>query len=85
MKKVFTIKILRTENVSILKKLIKDEKSPIFDHIPNDSLVLWKSSIPFSRNLKEDVEALNLGDDNSLLPVEILSHLCLGKKLYILL
>ena len=57
---VFTVEVDKTKNVSILKKLIKEEKSPIFNHIPANSLVLWKSSIPFNRNLKEDVETLDL-------------------------
>ena len=60
-----------------------NEISPIFNHIPVNSLVLWKSSIPFNRNLKEDVEALNLVDDNSLPPFEILSNVfpsVLGKE-----
>ena len=80
--KVFTVEIEETKNVSILKKLIK-EKSPIFNHIPADLLVLWKSSIPFNEDLKEDVEKLNLVDDKLLLPVQILSNVfpyVLGKE-----
>jgi hypothetical protein len=42
---VFTIKMPSTETVSILKKEIKKEKEPAFDHVPADTLVLWKVSI----------------------------------------
>ena len=80
---VFTVEVEKTKNVSILKDRIKEKKSPIFDHIPSDSLVLWRSSIPFNRNLKEDVGTLNLVNDNSLPPVEILSNVfptVLGKE-----
>jgi hypothetical protein len=40
--RVFTVKIANTENVSALKKLIKVEKKPAFDHVPADTLDLWK-------------------------------------------
>ena len=66
---VFTVKIPKTDNVSTLKKLIKDEKKPIFDHIPADSLVLWKDSVPIDEldklKLKPDGEALSPVDELS--------------------
>ena len=80
---MFTVKIPKTDNVSTLKKLIKEEKARHFNHVDADSLVLWKSSIPFNRNLNEDVETLKLVNDNALLPVEILSNVfpsVLGNK-----
>ena len=41
---VFPVKIARDETVGALKKAIKEEKKPLFDHIPADSLELWKVS-----------------------------------------
>jgi hypothetical protein len=41
---VFTVKIPKTDNVSTLKDAIKEKKKPLFDHIPADSLELWKVS-----------------------------------------
>jgi len=43
--RVFSVKILRTNTVDELKKLIKTEKSPEFDDIVADSLMLWKVDI----------------------------------------
>jgi hypothetical protein len=40
---VFTIEIGGTKNVSTLKKAIKNEKKPAFDHVRADALVLWKA------------------------------------------
>src|ERR1700692_556695 len=74
-KHTFEVKIGEEETVAALKKAIKEEKSPDFDHIPAGSLVLWNAPVRFNRNLKEKVEALNLVDDDSLEPPEILSDL----------
>jgi Crinkler effector protein N-terminal domain len=38
---IFPVKIAGTESVGALKKAIKDEKKPAFDHVPADTLVLW--------------------------------------------
>jgi hypothetical protein len=43
---VFTVKILKTENVSILKDLIKEEQSPRLNHIVASELTVWKVSLP---------------------------------------
>ena len=43
---IFTIKILKTENVSILKRLIKEEQSPRLNHIVASELTVWKVSLP---------------------------------------
>ena len=43
---VFTVKILKTENVSILKRLIKEEQSPRLNHIVASELTAWKVSLP---------------------------------------
>ena len=49
LKKVFTVKIDKTENVSILKKLIKEENAPHLDHLAPSELNLWM----FDRHLNE--------------------------------
>jgi Crinkler effector protein N-terminal domain len=71
----FPVKIARTESVGTLKKSIKTEKSPVFDHIPADQLHLWKVSIPFGRNIQETIHELGLTDEGSLLPVDELSEI----------
>ena len=40
--RVFPVKIQTTESVGALRKAIKEEKKPEFDHVPADSLKLWK-------------------------------------------
>jgi hypothetical protein len=74
-KHTFKVKIGNEESVTALKKAIKEEKRPDFDHIIADSLTLWKVPVSFNKNLKESVEALNLVDDNLLQPPEIISEL----------
>ena len=39
--KMFTVEVEKTKNVSILKKLIKEEKAPHFDHIAASDLDIW--------------------------------------------
>jgi len=44
--RMFTVKILKTENVSILKKSIKEEKAPHLNHIDASDLDLWQVNFP---------------------------------------
>jgi hypothetical protein len=44
--KVFTVKISEFENVSILKKMIKEEKARHLAHLDASDLILWKVSLP---------------------------------------
>jgi hypothetical protein len=60
------------ESIADLKKAIKEEKRPNFDHIPADSLVLWKVSLPCDQNLKWDVGDLHLVNDE--LPQSPVAH-----------
>jgi Crinkler effector protein N-terminal domain len=69
---VFEIKIGMEESVATLKEAIKEETSKTFRDVDAKSLVLWKASVLFDRNLKEIVEALNPVDDDALQPLEIL-------------
>jgi hypothetical protein len=43
---VFTVKILKTEKVSILKDLIKEKQSPRLNHVVASELTVWKVSLP---------------------------------------
>ena len=44
--RIFTVQVLGTDNVSILKKAIKEEKCPLFNHVTADTLDLWNVSVP---------------------------------------
>ena len=39
--RTFTVKIEKTENLNILKRLIKEEKAPTLNHIAASDLDLW--------------------------------------------
>ena len=71
----FEVNIDEEGTVSDLKDAIKEEFRPEFDDIPASSLSLWKASVHCNLDLKKRVEALNLVDDDSLLPGEILSDI----------
>jgi hypothetical protein len=43
---MFTVKVPKTDNVSILKKLLKEEKAPHLNHVAASDLDLWKVSFP---------------------------------------
>ena len=51
---VFTVKILKTENVSILKDLIKEKQSPRLNHVVASELTVWKVSLPVDTELTVD-------------------------------
>lgn len=68
---MFTIEIANTKNVSALKDAIKEKRQPAFDHIPADTLVLWKVSCPVDDGLGENLR--NLAGENPLLPLDKLS------------
>ena len=39
--RMFTVEVEKTKNVSILKKLIKEENAPHFNHVTASNLDLW--------------------------------------------
>ena len=43
---MFTVKIPKTDNVSILKDFIKDKKASHLNHVAASDLELWKISFP---------------------------------------
>ena len=69
---IFPVAIAPTKTVGALKKAIKIEKMPAFDHVPADTLILWKVSIPVDDSLGDNLR--NLVDEQSLSPVEALSE-----------
>jgi hypothetical protein len=72
---IFPIEIAERKTVGALRKAIKDEKRPAFDHVPADTLLLWKVSILVNRNPTENLSKLDFVDENSLLPVKKLSKI----------
>jgi hypothetical protein len=64
-----TVKIPKTENVSILKKMIKEEKAPHFNHIAASDLILTQAPQP--------KETLNTVDRTPLDPLLPLAQLFL--------
>lgn len=73
-KNVFLVKIEDGDTVDGLRKAIKTEKSPSFNDIDASSLLLWKVSLPYSQNIKEDVERHLVGK-KPLDPVDDISDL----------
>ena len=71
----FKIDIDKSKTVSDLRKAVKEETKPKFDDIPANSLVLWKVSVPITKNLKNEVEALKLVDDDKLQSTDGLSDI----------
>jgi hypothetical protein len=45
-RQVFTVRISKTDNVSVLKKKIKEEKAPHLDDLAASDLILWKVRLP---------------------------------------
>jgi hypothetical protein len=70
--RVFPVKITNTESVGTLKKAIKEEKKPAFDHVTADSLALWKVSFPVNHSLQQNLANLDLTDETSLSSVDVL-------------
>ena len=62
----FTVKILKTKNVSILKRLIKEELSPCLNHVDAAELVLSQVSLPVD-NLEESLKNVDLAQLDPLL------------------
>ena len=47
---VFTVEIPASKNVSILKKMTKEEKARHLNHLAASDLVLWKVRVPTDRS-----------------------------------
>jgi hypothetical protein len=68
---IFTIEIANTKNASSLKKAIEEKKQPAFDHVPADTLVIQKVSLPVDESLKENL--IHLSGEKLSLPLDKLS------------
>ena len=68
----FTVKILKTENVSILKRLIKEKLSPCLNHVDAAELILSQVSLP-EDNLEESLKNVKNVDLAQLDPLLRLS------------
>jgi len=49
-RQLLTVKVLESENVSILKELIKEKKAPHLDHLAASDLILWKVRLPLGHS-----------------------------------
>jgi len=72
---IFPVKIAETESVGSLKKAIKEEKRPLFNHIAADALELWNVSEPIDQHLENNLEKANFHEKESLSPVDKLSKI----------
>ena len=78
--RIFPVKVDHDENVGALKKAIKEEKKPAFDHIIADSLEIWNVSIPIHEdtNLQAQVKDLRLHERKPLWPLRGLLRIFRG-------
>ena len=56
----FAVKVLRTDNVSILKKLVKEEKAPRLDYVAASELNLTQVSLAVNGDLEESLKKVDL-------------------------
>ena len=73
LKKVFTVKILKTENVSILKDQIKEKKASLLNHVDASDLDIWTVSIPMNDDACKSLEII-IDNLEPLKPLLSLSH-----------
>jgi len=64
---VFTVEILKTKNVSILKDLIKEKQSPRLNHVVASELILSQVSLPVDDDLEESLKHVDLAPLKPLL------------------
>jgi hypothetical protein len=72
--RVFPVEVEPTKTVGTLKKTIKDEKRPEFDHIAADKLDLWTVAILLDGSLNKHLKNLELDEGGALLGWEELSE-----------
>jgi hypothetical protein len=66
---IFTVEILKTKNVSILKDLIKEKQSPRLNHVVASELILGQVSLPVDNDLEESLKNVDLTPLKPLLPL----------------
>ncbi|KAF8330247.1 hypothetical protein F5887DRAFT_1287342 [Amanita rubescens] len=57
---VFTVEVLETDNVSILKKLIKEKQSHRLNHVHASELILSQVSLPVDDDFEESLKNVDL-------------------------
>lgn len=70
---IFPVEITRAKWVGSLKKAIREEKHPAFQHIPPDTLTLWHVSEVVDANLENTLAEINFEERESLSPIAKLS------------
>ncbi len=71
---IFPLEIPGTKTVGALREAIKDKKKNAFYHVDADTLILWRVSVPDDGSLKLNLSGLNLVDESSLAPMQVLSE-----------
>lgn len=71
---IFCVKLPNTSNIANLRKVIKAEKSPKFQDVVSDELIIWSAIVPVGPNFTEEI-AKALVDKDSLPPLALLSNL----------
>lgn len=66
--RIFMIKLPSTGTVAELKKLIKAEKSPKFEHVCSDDITIWSTDVPIT-SIEKDLADLRLVNKNPLQPL----------------
>jgi len=66
---IFTVKILKTKNVSILKDLIKLNLSPRLNQVDTSELILSQVSLLVDHDLEESLKNVDLAPLKPLLPL----------------
>jgi hypothetical protein len=76
----FPISVPSTDTIGDLKKLIKAEKSVVFNDIDADELTLWSVSVPVVAATKHDTVLVDsLDTKEELLPTDELSDVFVEK------
>ena len=76
---IFLIKIKKSGTVGALRGSIKGEKRPTFDHVPSNTLILWKIDIPVDQGIAERIKQEDYVDEHRLLPLNKLSKVFLAQ------
>ncbi|KAK2463801.1 hypothetical protein APHAL10511_004199 [Amanita phalloides] len=71
---VFTVKIPKTNNVSILQKVIKEKKNPHLNHLSASDLKLFQVSLPVDDNFEERIKHIPLEPLNPLISLSKLFY-----------
>ncbi|KAH9167869.1 hypothetical protein EDB89DRAFT_1649638 [Lactarius sanguifluus] len=71
---IFSVKIPNTENVSSLRRAIKDKNNITFRDVEADTLTLLRVSVPDDDNPKLKLSELDLVDEEQLFPTQVLSN-----------